>query len=70
MNICFNSSNFKQRRARRQGFHSNSSEVKQRGAHSQRIHFNRKEENRVVSFVRDAILIAVNLKSILSVVRY
>ena len=46
----------------------NNNWVEEGSEHSQRFHFNSKAVNRVVSFVRDEILIVVNLKSILSLV--
>ena len=69
----------KQQSERRKRFHfSNSDEVKQPSQRSQRLHFNssevkqgsaRSEVNRVVSVVRDVIVIVMNLNSVVSAAR-
>ena len=69
----------KQQSERRKRFHfNNSDEVKQPSQRSQRLHFNssevkqgsgRSEVNRVVSIVRDVIVIVMNLNSVVSAAR-
>ena len=69
----------KQQSERQKRFHfNNSDEVKQPSQRSQRLHFNssevkqgsgRSEVNRVVSIVRDVIVIVMNLNSVVSAAR-
>ena len=69
----------KQQSERQKRFHfSNSDEVKQPSQRSQKLHFNssevkqvsgRSEVNRLVSVVRDVIVIVMNLNSIMSAAR-
>ena len=64
-----NSDEVKQPSERSQGFHLYSSELKQGSGRSERFHFNSSEVNRVVSVVRDVIVIVMNLKSVVSAAR-
>ena len=64
-----NSDEVKQPSQRSQRFHFNSSEVKQGSGRSERFHFNSSEGNRVVSVVRDVIVIVMNLNNVVTAAR-